>query len=91
MIDAELMDLELVSWEDKRNMELQKLSRMTTELTLLRTSVARSDKDIVRIEENNRQLSAELDAAILQRVTTDRDVFFKDGDDLMVPTISLLA
>jgi chromosome segregation ATPase len=60
-IDVELSELELVSWDDKLTMERQKETQMTTELSLLKSSITRSEKEVTRLEITEKALVEEIE------------------------------
>jgi len=62
-LEEELVELELVSWEDKLDLEKQKEKRIRTEILLLQSSIAKSEKEILSCVEKVRKLTIKTEEA----------------------------
>lgn len=62
-LEEELMELELVSWEDKLTLEKQKENRIRTEILLLQSSIAKSETEILSFVEKIRSLTIKTEEA----------------------------
>lgn len=62
-LEEELVELELVSWEDKLILEQQKESRIRTEIVLVKSSISKSETEILSCVKKIQSLTIKTDKA----------------------------
>lgn len=66
-VDSELEELELISWEEKLEMERQKEVRIQTEFLLLRSGVVKSESEIKEITSKTEDITKEFNQRLLEK------------------------